>query len=201
MKPLVLFSGGADSATLLLLLRSDSPLALSFDYGQKHRVELDYARRFARHHAIEHRVLPLPGAIFGASALLGDMPMPEGHYTEATMRDTVVPNRNMVMLALGASFALRLGRDTVAYAAHADDHGTYPDCRPAFIAAMREAFALCHYEPLRLLTPFSHLGKRDIVKIGRELGIDYSMTWSCYAGGSEPCGRCGACSARREAMA
>jgi 7-cyano-7-deazaguanine synthase len=197
MSVVVLFSGGADSATLLTSLRDFKPLALSFDYDQSHLIELDYASRFAIRLGVEHRMMTLP--TFSGSALTGDKPMPEGHYTDPSMRATVVPNRNMVMLSIAASVAISRGWSEIAYAAHKDDRGTYPDCRPEFIEAMRTALAVCHYTPVTLLTPFSDMTKRQIVARGRALGVDYSQTWSCYAGGAEPCGKCGACSARSEA--
>ena len=104
------------------------------------------------------------------------------------------------MLAIAASVAIQNGSVAVAYAAHADDRGVYPDCRPAFIAAMGEAMSLCDWAHIGLLAPFSDWSKRDIYKEALRLGVDVNRTWSCYTGGSAPCGVCGACSARSEAM-
>lgn len=198
---IVLFSGGADSATLLLVAKEQSPIspiALSFNYGQTHAKELEYARRFCEHYDIEQMVIPLP--VFSGSALTGDADMPHGHYTDESMQATVVPNRNMVMLAIAASIAVQRQHSTVAYAAHLDDQGVYPDCRPGFIHAMRDVLAVCDYKPIALFTPFAAMSKKEIIKLGRKMGLDYSMTWSCYTGGAEPCGTCGACSARQTAM-
>jgi 7-cyano-7-deazaguanine synthase len=198
---IVLHSGGVDSSTLLLHARDLewTPVALSFDYGQTHRVELEYAARFCEHHGIERQVVQMPG-VFTKSALTGDLPIPSGHYTDESMKQTVVPNRNMVMLSIATAIAISRGVDSVAYAAHADDRSIYPDCREEFIEAMRSVMALCDYSRVRLWTPFAGMLKAEIIRRGRTLGIDYSMTWSCYAGGDTPCGTCGACSARSISM-
>jgi 7-cyano-7-deazaguanine synthase len=197
----MLLSGGLDSTTLLahLIDAGYDVACLSFDYGQTHRRELDAAAHFAHVYDAPHSILRLPG-VFSGSALTHDAEMPEGHYTNESMRVTVVPNRNMVMLSIAASVAIQNGSDGVAYAAHADDRGTYLDCRPVFIAAMREALSLCHWEPPMLLAPFADWSKRDIYNEALRLGVDVGSTWSCYAGGDVPCGVCGACSARSEAM-
>jgi len=198
----LLLSGGIDSTTLLHSLVDDgtSVYAVSFRYGQMHDKELEYAMRQARLHCESNRIIDLPD-IFAGSALTGDRPMPEGNYTDASMRQTVVPNRNMVFLSIAASIAIQRKAEAIAYAAHADDFGTYPDCRREFVEAMGAAIKVCDFAPPRLYVPFLDLRKRDIVALGRDLGIDYAQTWSCYAGGEEPCGKCGACSARNEAMA
>ena len=201
MKVTMLLSGGLDSTTLLahLIDAGHAVACLSFDYGQTHRRELDAAAHFAHVYDVPHYILRLPG-VFSGSALTHDAEMPEGHYTDESMRSTVVPNRNMVMLAIAASVAIQNDSDAVAYAAHADDRGVYPDCRPAFISAMREALARCDWNPPALLAPFAEWSKRDIYKEALRLGVDVERTWSCYTGGSAPCGVCGACSARSEAM-
>ena len=197
----MLLSGGLDSTTLLahLIDAGHDVVCLSFDYGQTHRRELDAAAHFAHVYNVPHNIAHLPG-IFSGSALTHDAEMPEGHYTDESMRVTVGPNRNMVMLPIAASVAIQNGSDVVAYAAHADDRGTYLDCRPSFIEAMREALSLCHWEPQLLRAPFVDWSKRDIYKEAMRLGVDVGSTWSCYTGGSVPCGVCGACSARSEAM-
>lgn len=197
----MLLSGGLDSTTLLahLIDAGHDVVCLSFDYGQTHKRELDAAAHFANVYDVPHSIVRLPG-LFSGSALTHDCEMPEGHYTDESMRATVVPNRNMVMLSIAGSVAIQNDSDAVAYAAHADDRGVYPDCQPAFIDAMRDALACCDWTPLTLLAPFADWSKREIYKEALRLGVDVSSTWSCYAGGEVPCGVCGACSARFEAM-
>jgi 7-cyano-7-deazaguanine synthase len=197
----MLLSGGLDSTTLLAYLTAGGMevSCLSFDYGQTHRRELEAAAYFAGVYNAPHNIVRLPG-IFSGSALTHDAEMPEGHYTDESMRATVVPNRNMVMLAIATSVAIQNGSVAVAYAAHADDRGVYPDCRPAFIAAMGEAMSLCDWQHISLLAPFADWSKRDIYREALRLGVDVASTWSCYTGGAAPCGVCGACSARSEAM-
>jgi 7-cyano-7-deazaguanine synthase len=201
LKITMLLSGGLDSTTLLAHLTAGGMevACLSFDYGQTHRRELDAAAHFAGVYNAPHSILRLPG-VFSGSALTHDAEMPDGHYTDESMRVTVVPNRNMVMLSIAASVAIQNDSDGVAYAAHAGDRGTYLDCRPVFISAMREALSLCHWEPPMLLAPFENWSKRDIYLEAVRLGVDVGRTWSCYAGGAAPCGVCGTCSARSEAM-
>lgn len=198
----MLLSGGLDSTTLLAHLSAGGMevSCLSFDYGQTHRRELEAAAYFAGVYNAPHNIVRLPG-IFSGSALTHDCEMPEGHYTDESMRATVVPNRNMVMLAIATSVAIQNGSAAVAYAAHADDRGVYPDCRPEFIAAMGEAMSLCDWAHPVLLAPFADWSKAQIAAEARRLGVDIERTWSCYAGGEVPCGKCGACSARAEALA
>jgi 7-cyano-7-deazaguanine synthase len=109
------------------------------------------------------------------------------------MKATVVPNRNMILLsiAIGAAIAKKL--DYVAYAAHAGDHAIYPDCRPEFARDMGRVASKCDWRPIKLLRPFVKMSKAWIIGHGKELGVDYSKTWSCYEGGALHCGRCGTC--------
>ena len=201
MNTVLLLSGGLDSVTLLAHLSSEGcdVGCVSFDYGQTHVRELDAARFFSSRYNASHRIVTLPD-VFSGSALTGDIPMPSGHYSDETMRQTVVPNRNMVMLSIATSIAIQWGASNVAYAAHADDFGVYPDCRPQFIGAMKTAMSLCDWSEINLLAPFAGWGKRDIYRHAVRLGVDVEKTWSCYSGGELPCGKCGACSARREAI-
>ena len=127
--------------------------------------------------------------------------MPEGSYNEAGMKATVVPNRNMIMIAVAAARAISLGCDSVAYAAHGGDHAIYPDCRPDFVKALAEVLKICDYSPIRLEAPFLNFSKADIVLEGARLGVDFSKTWSCYKGGDIHCGKCGTCVERRQAFA
>ena len=127
-------------------------------------------------------------------------PTPDGHYTDESMKATVVPNRNMLFLAVAASWAIAQGAAAVAYAAHAGDHAIYPDCRPEFVRAMSAALGLADWRQLELATPFINWDKGQIVRRGAELGVPFEKTWSCYRGGTAHCGTCGTCVERREAF-
>jgi 7-cyano-7-deazaguanine synthase len=116
------------------------------------------------------------------------------------MKATIVPNRNMIMLAVAVGFGLANGVEEVAYAAHAGDHAIYPDCRPEFVEALNGAVALCDWRKIKLVAPFLKKTKADIVTLGDELGVPFVMTWSCYVGGKNHCGKCGTCVERREAF-
>ena len=206
MKALVLFSGGLDSTVLAAQLLADGAETrlLSIDYGQRHAKELNKAEKIAQALGLPHRILRLPdlGPLLGGSSLTDDqVELPEGHYAEESMKATVVPNRNMILLALAGGHALSLGFDTIAYAAHAGDHTIYPDCRPEFADAMESALGLADWEKLSLHRPFVHLSKTDLVKKGAELDAPLHLTWSCYAGREKHCGKCGTCVERKEAFA
>lgn len=205
MRVLVLLSGGIDSTTLLWQLKSQDHdvLAMAVDYGQRHRVELQAARRVARERLVPFQLVSLHGVFAGAkgsSQVDGDTEVPHGHYEAESMKKTVVPNRNMILLAVATSQALIHNLDAVAYAAHAGDHAIYHDCRPDFVDAMREVISFCDGAAPRLMTPFIDDTKAEIVRIGSQLGVPFELTWSCYEGGAAHCGRCGTCVERREAF-
>jgi 7-cyano-7-deazaguanine synthase len=206
LKTLVLCSGGLDSVTLAHKVVAEGTLVhlVSFDYGQRHRKELDHARRCAQRLQVGHDVLDMVdiGRRLGGSALTDEVEVPEGHYAEDTMRITVVPNRNAIMLAIAFGIAVTKGAVAVAAAVHGGDHFIYPDCRPAFIeafAAMQRR-ALDGVAQIALATPFLHWSKADIVREAARLDVPLSETWSCYKGGVRHCGRCGTCVERREAF-
>lgn len=202
-----LLSGGLDSTVLAYQLHAMQALraCVSFNYGQRHAVELRFAEATAA--ALGVPLVPvdithLRDSVFGGSSQTSDaIAVPHGHYADASMRVTVVPNRNMIMLALATGVAIVQGASAVAYAAHAGDHAIYPDCRPAFGDAMHDVMGECHYEPLELLRPFIQSSKADIVQLGHALGVPFERTWSCYEGGDVHCGQCGTCVERREAFA
>jgi len=206
MKTIVICSGGLDSVSLAHVLADKGQLSalVSFDYGQRHRKELDFAacaatRLGVPHHLIDMRTI---GAALTGSALTDDLDVPDGHYAEETMRITVVPNRNAIMLTIAFGVAAAQGADAVATAVHGGDHFIYPDCRPAFteaFQAMQDA-ALDGYASVRLITPYVHRTKADIVTDGARVGTPFAETWSCYKGGDIHCGRCGTCVERREAF-
>ncbi len=205
MKTVLIFSGGLDSTVLLyqLLADGDRVLTLSVDYGQRHRVELEHARRITRSLGVPWQLADLSnvGSLLGGSSLTSpEIAVPHGHYAEPSMKQTVVANRNMIMLAVAAGWAISQRADRLAYAAHAGDHTIYPDCRPAFADAMARAIRLADWHEIGLYCPFIHLTKTQIVVRGAELGVDFGSTWSCYEGGSVHCGLCGTCFERREAF-
>ena len=204
-KSILVYSGGMDSTTLLysLLSQGDRVKALGIDYGQRHRRELEAAREICGQVGVEFRIgdlTSLRSLLKGSALTSEEIAVPEGHYSDETMKITVVPNRNMLMLSLAIGWAISSGFESVAYAAHAGDHAIYPDCRPEFIEALSQAAGLCHFEAVEILTPFVQATKADIVTIGQRLGVPFHLTWSCYCGGEVHCGRCGTCTERAEAF-
>jgi 7-cyano-7-deazaguanine synthase len=206
MKAVVLCSGGLDSVTLAHKLAAEAEIAclVTFDYGQRHRKELEFAGRCAARLGRPHRVIDLAavGGQLTGSALTTDLAVPEGHYAEDTMRLTIVPNRNAILLSIAFGVAVAGGADAVAAAFHGGDHFIYPDCRPAFVesfAAMQRA-ALDGVAAIALHTPFLKTDKAGIVREGARLGVPFADTWSCYRGLDRHCGRCGTCVERREAF-
>jgi 7-cyano-7-deazaguanine synthase len=197
-KTVVVFSGGLDSTTLLyhLIALGHEVKAISFDYGQRHRKELEAARAIATLLSIEHRIVDISGLaeIFGANALTNySVKVPHGAYSPETMQVTVVPNRNMIMIAIATGWAIALGFDSVAFGAHAGEYTPYPDCQPAFAEAINSATQICDYSPIEVLAPFVTWTKADIVRRGLELRVDFDLTWSCYEGGAKLCGKCSTC--------
>lgn len=202
-------SGGLDSVTLAHELAADGHdlVALSFDYGQRHAKEIAFAARCADRLGAHHHVVDLRsiGALLSGSALTDPtVEVPEGHYTDASMAATVVPNRNAIMLSVAIGVAVANGASAVATAVHAGDHPIYPDCRPAFIDAIEHEARIANEgfiaSDFRVLAPFMHIAKDEIVRRGVALGVPFDQTWSCYVGGAEHCGRCGTCVERREAF-
>ena len=207
MKTIVVCSGGLDSVTLAYKVAAEHKLhsLISFDYGQRHKKELDYAARTARDLGVKHHIVDLTsvGALLGGSSLTSDeIDVPDGHYAQETMRITVVPNRNAIMLAVAFGAAASAGADAVAAAVHGGDHFIYPDCRPDFINAFgaMQNHALDGVKDVSLYTPFVHVSKADIALEAGRLGVPIDLTWSCYKGHDTHCGRCGTCVERREAL-
>lgn len=205
MKVVVLVSGGIDSvAALYDAARSHEVIAaLSFDYGSKHNGrEIPLAIWHCNKLGIRHRTIRLPfiNELFESDLLRSGGAIPDGHYEEATMKRTVVPFRNGIMLAIAAGYAESEEAQGLVIAAHSGDHAIYPDCREGFMQAMGEAIAQGTYLDLQLLRPFITWDKARIVRRGHELKIDFAHTWSCYKGGDRHCGTCGTCVERREAF-
>jgi 7-cyano-7-deazaguanine synthase len=205
-----LVSGGLDSVTLAHVLADEGwgLTLLSFDYGQRHVREIDGAVACASRLGAVHHVVDLTSvtALLSGSALTdATVAVPDGHYTDASMKATVVPNRNEIMLSIAVGAAVAAGAGAVAAAMHAGDHPIYPDCRPEFVDAFRtlarvanDGFAVDGFD---VLTPFLGASKADIVRRGAALGVPFAETWSCYKGGVVHCGVCGTCVERREAFA
>ena len=203
MKAILIYSGGLDSTTLLYEYRDSIALAVSFDYGSKHNArELSFAAEHCNKLGIKHLIIPLDfiGRYFRSDLLLSGGDIPEGHYADENMKSTVVPFRNGIMLAIAAGLAESYDLDTVLLANHGGDHTIYPDCRPEFIDAFDRAAHAGTYNGVRIVSPYCNITKRDIALRGRDLGIDYSRTYSCYKGGEKHCGRCGTCTERKEAL-
>lgn len=205
MKVCVLLSGGMDSVTVFYqALRSHEVVAcLSFDYGSKHNAcELPFAKLHSDRNGVPHHVVPLDfmDHLFKSDLLKSGGDIPDGHYAEESMKRTVVPFRNGIMLSIAAGFAESIGAGAVVIAAHSGDHAIYPDCREPFMRAMGDAIREGSYARVELLRPFIDMDKTAIAKRGAELGVDFENTWSCYKGGSIHCGVCGTCVERREAF-
>lgn len=206
MDTIVICSGGLDSVTLAHRTAAERRLValLSFDYGQRHLKELESAAACARRLGVPHRVVDLRGvgAALSGSALTDDVDVPDGHYAEDTMKITIVPNRNAIMLAVAFGMAAAQKVGAVAAAVHGGDHFIYPDCRPGFIDAFQamQTEALEGVAEVALWTPYVTGSKADIVADGARLAVPFAETWSCYKGGARHCGRCGTCVERREAF-
>ncbi|MFG6424897.1 7-cyano-7-deazaguanine synthase QueC [Lepagella muris] len=201
---LIILSGGMDSVTLLHYRKDRIALAVSFDYGSNHNArEIECARQQCEMLGIEHLVIPLEfmGKYFRSSLLEGADSIPEGHYADDNMKSTVVPFRNGIMLSIACGLAESRDLRHVMMANHGGDHAIYPDCRPGFVAAMSEAMREGTYEGIDIEAAFTDITKSDIARLGKELGVDYSKTYSCYKGREKHCGKCGTCVERREAMA
>ena len=204
-KAVIIYSGGMDSRTVLAKAQwMDREVhALSMYYGQRHNKELECAKQVCAELRIPHKIIDLEFMMDLAShssLTNSNIDVPEGHYEDESMRDTVVPNRNMIFIALATSYAINISADEVWYGAHSGDHAIYPDCRPRFIYDMQLALNSCHYEPIKLVVPYEDGTKKDILKEGFTMGVDYSKTWTCYNGRAKACGKCGSCQERLEAF-
>ncbi|PSF13462.1 7-cyano-7-deazaguanine synthase QueC [Marinobacter fuscus] len=201
----VIYSGGMDSFTLLHMARARGldVHALSFNYGQRHVRELEVARAVCKAEGIPHKVIDIRAMsdVMSGSALTSEVAVPEGDYEEESMKATVVPNRNMILLSLATGYAVTVGAGAVWYGAHGGDHAIYPDCRPEFVEKMDAVCRIANYEPVTIDAPLIAMDKGQILAEGLALGLDYGRTWTCYNGRDKACGRCGSCVERLEAFA
>lgn len=134
------------------------------------------------------------------SALVGDSAIPEGNYNKDLMKMTVVPNRNMIMISIAASLAIKEKISYLWYAAHSGDHEIYPDCRPDFINKLKEVLKVCDYHEIQFEAPFQHLSKANIIAEGQKMNLNYALSWTCYEGKEKPCLKCSACLERLAAF-
>ena len=203
-KVVVIYSGGMDSYTVLnKAIRSGYDVyALSFNYGQRHVKELEVAANVCAKLDVHHKVVDISAInqLIGGSSLTDDIEVPEGHYEEESMKSTVVPNRNMILLSLAVGYAVSLEANKVFYGAHSGDHAIYPDCRPEFVKKMDDVCRIANYEAVEIVCPYLNNTKIEILTDGLNMGLDYSNTWTCYNGREHACGKCGACQERLEAF-
>lgn len=200
---ILIYSGGLDSTVLLYKYSEQIKLAISFNYGSKHNDrEFHFAKINTDKLGIEHIRIDLPfvNSFFKSSLLSSGGDIPEGHYEDESMRSTVVPFRNGIMLSIAAGIAESVGADTVMIANHMGDHAIYPDCRDTFIHKMSQAIEEGTYKGIKLEAPFTLITKRQIAIIGKDLGVDFNNTYSCYKGEYQHCGKCGTCVERIEAL-
>ncbi len=214
-KAVCLLSGGLDSATCLAQARRDgfSCHALSFDYGQRHRAEIGAASRVAKAlGAVRHLVIGVGLRQIGGSALTGDIDVPKGRHAgemQSGIPVTYVPARNTVFLSLALAWAETLGAFDIYIGVNAIDYSGYPDCRPEYLEAFSRMANLAtkagveEGREVRLHAPLIELSKAEIILLGRELGVDYSLTHSCYdpLPSGKPCGACDSCVLRRKGFA
>ena len=200
---IIVLSGGLDSTTMLYEYKDRIRMAVSFHYGSNHNdKELACAKLHCERLGIPHLIIPLSfmAEYFESSLLQGAEAIPEGHYDDENMKSTVVPFRNGIMLAVAAGLAETHHLKYVMLANHSGDHAIYPDCRPAFVDAMSAAIEAGTYDGIRIFASYTNITKADIARHGKELGINYAETWSCYKGGEHHCGKCGTCTERIEAL-
>ncbi len=202
----IIISGGMDSTVLLHQYKDVIKIGISFYYGQKHIKELGFAAsNCAKLHIlwkfIDLDKSNLSGLLNSCLLKCNEEKIPEGHYQEESMKKTVVPFRNGIMLSIACAIAASNNCHAVLIGNHAGDHAIYPDCKPEFINSMSEAMCLGTYEKIQIYAPFTYITKREIALIGKELNVDFSNTWTCYKGEDKHCGKCGACTERKEALA
>ncbi len=209
-KALILLSGGMDSTTLLWLAKTkfEQVWAISFDYGQRHQIELKYAKELAKIAGVQEHIiveLPIYRNIKGSALIDKEVDVPKEDYPEGSPPITTVPMRNLNFLAIASAFADNLGIGNIGIGVHALDT-PYPDCRPEFISAAEAAInasAILTAERkirIHLWAPFLGMSKKDIAKLGKELGVPFEKTYSCYLGTDPPCGECPTCRQREEAL-
>ena len=200
----IIVSGGMDSITLLYDKQDEIVLGISFNYGSNHnKKEIAFAQLHCERLGIKHIVIDLGfmPKYMKSSLMEGAGAIPDGNYDDENMKSTVVPFRNGFMLSIAVGIAESHNLKRVLIANHGGDHAIYPDCRSGFIDAMSRAMTEGTYDGISIIAPYTNITKGDIARIGARLGVDYSLTYSCYKGGEHHCGLCGTCTERKEAFA
>ncbi len=209
MKAVVIASGGVDSSTLLYkTVKEDyETYVLTFIYGQKHKREIESAKKICEGLKVHHKVIDLSvlkyvlsgSALTDSGVEIPEVPETAEHYE--TLKTTIVPNRNSIFLSIAIGYAVSIGANNVFFGAHHSDRGVYPDCRREFVEAFEHAERLANDNLLLVIAaPFVNMSKSEIVKLGVELGVPYKETWSCYKGGRIHCGVCSSCRERKRAF-
>jgi 7-cyano-7-deazaguanine synthase len=209
VRAVCLLSGGLDSSTALAWAgsRGYDCCTIAFDYGQRHRRELQSAEAVAHHFgAVEHRVIAFDLRAFGGSSLTSEAPVPQQGVDPTVIPSTYVPARNTIFLSFALAYAEVRDAQAIVLGINALDYSGYPDCRPEYLEAMRNVAALGTKQGVEgkapeLLAPLITLGKADIVRLGTQLGVPWELTWSCYLGGERACGLCDSCRLRLKGFA
>jgi len=204
-KAVVIFSGGLDSTTLLFWVQRAGFLAfpITFLYGQKHKKEVECARRICDKLGLTHEVVDLTvlQKLLKSALTSQEQDIPEGRYTKERQQQTMVPMRNAIFINIAAGYAMSIGACRVFYAAHWNDSCIYPDCREEFVDAQNCTVKLATGKTdLVIVAPFIRKTKEQIVKLGKSLGVPFEDTWSCYKGNEKACGKCGTCIERLQAF-
>lgn len=208
-KAIILLSGGVDSTTCLALAKEeyDEIIAVSIDYGQTHKRELEAAEKICQYYKTPHKVIDLKDIFKSSKSSLNansGITITEGDYKDQTLSkqiNTEVEFRNGIFISIMASLALQFKAEAIFYGAHKDDSGAiYADCSDEFIDKITELVSIGTKNKVSLITPFKNYTKADIVKKGLELNVPYKLTYSCYKGGEKPCGKCGTCIDRKKAF-
>ena len=201
----MIVSGGLDSTTAMFKLKDSYQIveAVTFDYGQRHKKEIAAAKKICQKLKIKHSVIDIKNLnefLQGSSLTSSNIKTPHGHYQKESMKKTIVPNRNAIMINIAAGYAVSKKIYNLGLGVHAGDHFIYPDCRPQFIKSQAQTLSLANDVKFQLLAPYLNKNKAAIVKDALKLKVPTELTWTCYEGLSKPCGKCGSCIERIEAF-